>query len=215
MIRILTGLILAIVLLFSGVWLGYHWSNWGQDAQQSSIEAAVVLEKIREVNKLATIEATFSEIMRHKSYYYFDIPMLRKQSIIHVSAKVLAGYDMEHACVDIDEAGRRIVLSGVMPPAILAIEPEVSYYDIQNGTFNAYSAADITWLQAEAVETIRRKALEAGILNRVAERSPLFETLVRALMEQSDWQLVWDDHHDPDDTKPVLSWRHTMIIPET
>ena len=196
MIRIIIGLLLSIFLLATGAFFGYQWKAWS-DREHVNIDATVLLEQIREVNKVVRIEADFSEVMRHKSWYYFDFSPFRKQSIMHVQATVMAGFDMENARIDLDHENKIAVLSGVKSPAILSVQPQIKYFDLQQGSFNYYSADDLSELQKHAVSVIHTKALTSGILGRVREKGPLFQTITDAITQQDGWTLMWVEEHHP------------------
>jgi len=196
MTRIIIGLLLAILLLSTGAYLGYHWKGF-EPRQHQQLDATVLLEQIREVNKVVRIEADYSEIMRHKSWYYFDFSPFRKQSILHVQATVMAGFDMEDAHIELDHENKIAVLSGVKPPAILSIQPHIRYFDLQQGSFNAYSADDLSELQQNAIQVIRQKAESSDILDRVREKGPFFQTITDAITSQSGWTLLWVEQHTP------------------
>ena len=86
-------LTLALILSFA---IGFY-SGLGYNSQKfkSEVGSTLMLERIREVFKVAAMEAEYSELFTHKDYTWFDLSPFRKVAIIRVKAKVLAGFDLD------------------------------------------------------------------------------------------------------------------------
>ncbi len=51
-----------------------------------------------------------------------------------------------------DEATRTVSLEGKALPEILSLEHDVDYYDLEEGLFNSFTAAEINRINAQAQE---------------------------------------------------------------
>ena len=60
-----------------------------------SVKADVIIEQMREVAKMVSVEVNVSEMYNHKEYYSWDISPLRKSALVRVNAKVMAGFDLD------------------------------------------------------------------------------------------------------------------------
>ena len=156
-------------------------------------EVTVVLERIKDVFKLVFVEAHFNELYTHKQYQWFDISPFRKSAIIRIQAKVTAGVNMDSAKIQIDENEKTIVLRFNHNPEILYMDHKLDYYDLQQGTFNAFSSAELTSLQNTAKDIIQKKAYESDMLAKATvKREHMIETLEQ-LLESIGWNLVVED----------------------
>ena len=137
---------------------------------KESITASVVVEKMEKVMKLATIEATLSEIYKYADYYSFDISFFRKKALLRVSAKVLAGYDMGKLKFTLDTINRKVIIEGIPDAEILSIDHTLDYYDIDEGFFNSFDPKTYNHINANAKEYIRKVALKSEILKEARDK---------------------------------------------
>ena len=120
--------------VMSGQWL--PWFN-----QQSAETATTLVEQIEKVAKLATVEGHFSEIYNYKDYYGYDWAIFRKKALIRVQASVSAGYDLRMIEVEANPTTKQIIISKLPKPMILSIDHDLDYYDLTEGTFNAFTTS--------------------------------------------------------------------------
>lgn len=151
--------------------------------------ATVLLERIKQVAKLVTVEGYFSEIYDYKDYYGYDLSMFTKKALLKVKAKVSAGYDLEKMKITASPEAKIIKITGIPPVEILSIEHDIEYYDVQEGFFNSFTTTDYNKLNANAKDFIRQKALESDLMNQAADqRNLVFET-IRFMAESMGWEV--------------------------
>ena len=146
------GLLATLVLgIFIAKW-------WYADRRETRQEETVLLEQVKAVSKLVTTEGYFSEILSETdTKLFYGFPSTKKV-LIKVKARVSAGFDLSNMKIDADATTKTLHLSNIPPPNIISIEPEISFYDIENGVFNQFSPEDYTRLNKKAVEVIREQA---------------------------------------------------------
>ena len=161
--------------------------------KQERVEVEVVLEKVKSVAKLVTVEGYFSEIFDYKDYYQWDIPILRKKALIRVKARASIGYDLQQITLTSDPDKQQIVLSNLPRPTLLSLEHDLDYYDISEGTFNAFREEDFNTINARAKSYISEVAMSSD-LAQIAEsrRDEAFE-MMRFFAESAGWTLVIED----------------------
>lgn len=182
--------ILALVAVFgAGIWTTKYYYSFGQVHTQE--QANVLLERIKTVAKLTTVEGYFSEVYTHEEYYQWDYSPFRKKALIRVKAKVSVGYDLGKMTMEADAATQQVILSNLPDPEILSIDHEIDYYDIQEGTFNYFSEADYTRLNKKAKEFIGKKAIsdEIGLLTAAEEQMNEMLDAIRFIVEATGWEL--------------------------
>ncbi len=180
-----------VVALILGVYLANWW--YRDNMPQRKEESQVLLEHIKNVTKLITVEGYFSEIYSEedtKNYYLFSST---KRVLIKVKAKVSAGYDLSNMKIDADAATKTLRISNIPEPTIIAVEPEISYYDIANGVFNTFTTEDYTRLNKKAVDTIRTQASQSNFMNTVKTQGVKNFDAIRALAEGMGWKVVFDN----------------------
>jgi hypothetical protein len=147
------------------------------------VESTVLLERIRPVMKLVTVEGDLSEVFTYadNSAAWFDWTKdrgwNRKQAILLVKARASVGYDLEGLGLEFDEATRTVRFKGMGEPKLLSLEHDVKYFDLEEGVFAEFSAADHTKMNAMAKERIQRK--------------------VEAVVENAGWTFVEGDGSKP------------------
>ena len=191
MLKNLFILLAFIAALLLGIFISKWW--YQQPSEKTKTEAQVLLNQIQTVSKLVNTEGYFSEVYSEentKSYYFFNST---KKIIIKVKAKVSAGYDLSGMKVTTDETAKTIHIGGIPEPSIISIEPEISYYDINNGVFNQFSNEDYTRLNKKAMDTIRTIALSSNLMTTVRTQGVKNFAALRNLAENMNWKIVFDD----------------------
>lgn len=148
---------LLVMAFLAGTW-------YIKQQQHQEHRAELVLENIEKVWKLSTVEATISEIYKFKDYYYYDVSPLRKTALVKVNARVQAGFDFDSIQIEMNEDTRVIEFAGFPSAEILSVDHTLSYYDIQQGSFNSFSPTELTDIQARAKDSIQSAAIKSNIL---------------------------------------------------
>jgi hypothetical protein len=191
--------VLTLALVFA---LGYLFSlrlsaRWG--GRKVEDNAQVLLERIRAVAKLTTVEGYFTEVYDYKDYWGYDISFLRKKALLRVKAKVSVGYDLNHMTVDMKPEQKLIVISNLPEPAILSIDHDIDYYDISQGVFNSFTEADYNRINRNAKAFIEARAKESDLLEAAEKQGNLMLDLIRNMAEGAGWQVVME---------PRQTWRN-------
>ena len=182
----LLNLIIAGTIAFA---LGLWAMNWYHKKTAANVkeQSTVLLEKIKKVSKLITIEGYFTEIYDHKDYYYYDISPFRKKALLRVKAKVSVGYDLGNMKIDALPDEKKIVISQLPEPEILSIDHEVDFYDLQQGVLNSFSASDYTALNRKAKQYIEKTALESELLTTAKQQANTTLELIEFIVENAGW----------------------------
>lgn len=170
-------------------------SIYEPEARTEQVSSTVLLERIRPVLKLVTVEGDFNEMYTYRdAQASFDwlknFSPFQKKAMLRVQARVSVGYDLEGMDLEVDEALRTIRLRGLVAPKVLSMEHDIDYYDMEAGTFNPFTAQDHTRMEAQAKNMVRAKIPESGLFREAANRKQQMITVVRALVETSGWTFV-------------------------
>ena len=128
---------------------------------RTTITNAVVAGKVQNVAKLVTTETLVRDVVTFENTRLGST----KRALVVVTAKVLAGIDLEGGTeINVDHLQRRIRI--VIPAAgVLCVEiTEMRTWDERSGLWNRFTPADRDTIFAIAREQLTRTAEETGAL---------------------------------------------------
>jgi hypothetical protein len=166
------------------------------DAPTERVEATVLLERVRPVLKLVTVEGDFSEVITFSDAnaawfdWTRDMPWNRKQAMLLVKARASVGYDLEGLGLVFDDATRTVRFTGMGRARLLSLEHDVRYYDLAEGTFNTFTTSDHTRMNAQAKERIMAKIPASGLFLKAEEQRGEFLVILKAVVENAGWTFV-------------------------
>lgn len=181
------GLIIG-VLLTIGVVAYLRFYNAKKLRQSQSV---LLLDKIKRVCKLITVEGDFAEI-----YHYEDVKerflkliSSKKKALVVINAKAHVGYDFSKVELSANTNTKTIKLHHFPQPEVLTIETNLNYYDKKDGMFNKFEASDLTELHNEAKLHIMEKVPESGLFD-VAKTEALETVLIiESIVQTIGWKL--------------------------
>ncbi len=165
-----------------------------EEPAERVVESTVVLERVRPVLKLVTVEGDFSEVYTYEealdTYDWLkQFAPFRKKAILRVQARVSVGYDLEGLGIRVDEERHTVWLEAPPEPQVLAIDHDIAYYDLEEGAFNEFSATDLTRLNADAKRQIASQVQGSGLFIEAERQRDAVVEAVRALVENAGWKL--------------------------
>ncbi|THV60792.1 DUF4230 domain-containing protein [Flagellimonas alvinocaridis] len=186
-IDVFLGLILGAILMY---WL-FSLFRKKRSKELTKQQSTVLLDKIRSVCKLVSVEGDFAEIYHYENTKDRFMSLLRskKKALIVVKAKAHIGYDLTKLDLKADTEKKRIILNNFPEPEVLSIEPDLQFYDIKNGLFNSFSPDDLTKLNQEAKEHIKQKIPESGLMDTARKEALQAVLLVEKIVETIGWRL--------------------------
>ncbi len=194
-----------LLLVFSGgAWMTYKWMSTPTTSVEE--QSTVLLEKIKTVAKLVSVEGQFSEIYEHENIWkplagnplLFPLfsPSFKKRALIIVKAKVSVGYDLEKMKIEVDHTNRKIIISNIPDPEIIALEHDLEYFDIQESTFNSFSKEELTALNKSAKEFIREKALESELIPKAKDEGNKMIEIINFMVAESGFEVEYEYQMD-------------------
>jgi hypothetical protein len=181
-----------ILLLALGFSAGIIVCQWWhrRSAPQSEEQAKVLLEKVKTVAKLITVEGYFSEVYNYKDYWGYDFFPFQKKVLVLVKAKVSVGYDLGLMNMKADSKSKILTVSQLPQAQVLSIDHDLSYYDISEGTFNSFSAEDYTKIQGKVKDFIKDKAEQSDLKQRAQTQGNQMLDVIRFMVESAGWKMV-------------------------
>lgn len=152
------------------------------------VNQRILLERVKKVAKLITVEGEFSNIHQYNDSYWSDIPMLQKKAIIKVDARVSIGYDLKQAQFEMDPERKILRVKNLPEPDILSIDHQLQYYDIQEGMFNSFTEEELTSIGKVAKRKLRKEAMEGPLMEQAKEEGLESLEIIKLLVEQAGWR---------------------------
>lgn len=181
------GLVLGAILMY---WL-FSLFRKKKSKELTQQQSTVLLDKIRSVCKLVSVEGDFAEIYHYENTKESFLSLLssKKKALVVVKAKAHIGYDLKKLNLKADTKNKRIILEDFPQPEVLSIEPHLQFYDIKNGLFNSFSPEDLTKLNLEAKNHIKEKIPESGLMDTAKKEALQAVLLVEKIVETIGWSL--------------------------
>lgn len=171
----------------------FFYFKWKNSSPVEKIESSIIVNKIEKVLKMVSVEANFSELLTYQDYEYIDFPGFRKKAIIKVEAKVLVGIDLNKINIEIREKEKEIRIKNMPTAEILAIDHQLSYYDVQNGIFNSFDEKTLTAVQEKAKQLILEKAKETNIIEQANDQRYEYFELIYYLAKSTGWKVLLEE----------------------
>lgn len=182
----LSSTIIAVVLSFV-LGMAVFWGLSRNSGPELSTEeqSTILLQQVRKVMKLVTVEGDVAEIFdskQTKTYtLYLPLPTpiaFVKEAAVEVSGKILVGYDLEKVQLDIDQESRTLRISNLPEPEVLAIDHEVRFKNVKESWWNVFSSADYSKLNERAKARLYDKALKSHLIEEARQQgNGLIETI--------------------------------------
>ncbi|VAW12110.1 FIG01018683: hypothetical protein [hydrothermal vent metagenome] len=169
-------------------------------------QSHVLLEKMKSVCKLVTVEGDFAEIYKYENTkeHFMSLFSSKKKALVVVNAKAQIGYDLKKLIMNADNERKKITLTNFPQPEILSIETELEFYDIKNGMFNSFSPNDLTTLHQEAKNHIREKIPVSGLMDTARKEALEAVLLIESLVATIGWKLDYSALEIPEKQKEQL-----------
>ncbi len=186
-IEVFFGLILGAILMY---WV-YSFFRKKKKKEVTYHQSSVLLEKIRRVCKLISVEGDFAEVYQYQNTkeHFMSLVSSKKKALVIINAKVQIGYDLKKVFLNADDSKKKIILTNFPEPEVLSISPDLQFYDIKNGFFNSFSPEDLTNVNKEAKNHILEKIPVSGLMDTARKEAMEAVLLIETIVETIGWTL--------------------------
>lgn len=197
---------LAVLIGGIAAYFVYEYLGKKQSEKRVAQQSHLLLDKIKSVCKLTTVEGDFSEIFHYedKSAHFLRMISSKKSALIVIKAKASVGYDLKKLRFASDTANKKIRIVHFPQPEVLTVETDVTYYDIKDGLLNKFNADDLTKLNKEAKQHIIDKVPESGLLETAAQEALTAISVIKKIVETIGWELDYSEIELPEDDMRYL-----------
>lgn len=188
----------ALLGLFLGTMITYGVLNYVKFQKKKSItneQSAILMEKIRKVWKLITVEGEFAEIYHYENVkeHFLSMVTSKKKAIILINAKAHIGFDLSKIRMEAINEKKVIRLTEFPQPEVLSVETDFKYYDKKEGLFNKFDSSDLTELNTKAKKHILDKIPESGLLDSAKTEAIEAVLMMQNIVETIGWTLDYQD----------------------
>lgn len=168
-------------------------------------QSVVLLEKIKNVCKLVSVEGEFSEVYHYENVKerFMSLISSKKKAILLINAKAQIGYDLSKIKLTANPNSKTIFITDFPQAEILAIETDLKYYDKTDGFFNKFEAEDLTVLNKEAKQFIIDKVPESGLIETANKELLEAIGIITNIVETIDWKIDHTALNAPGKSKKI------------
>jgi len=154
-------------------------------------QSVILVEKIKNVCKLVSVEGDFSEIYEYKNVekLFLNLVETKKKAIVKVKAKALIGYDLKKIHVVPNNNSKTISIKNFPEAEVLSVETDIEYYDKSEHVFNRFKEEDLTTINKEAKQVIVDKIPESGLLESANKEALEAIGIIKSIVETVGWKL--------------------------
>ena len=178
--KIYKTMLLMLIVILATISVTFFVTN--KFHEQELYSASGVLEQVKDISELNTVEMYFNEIIDFKNaklFNNFQIPFTEKSFIFTVKSKVKAGVDLSSIDEgDITISGKSLLIQ--LPNPTITSKEILSYkvYDEKNGLFNEVTTEDTLKALELFEKDMEEQALSSGIIEKSKENT---EHIIRNL----------------------------------
>ena len=178
--KIYKTMLLMLIVILATISVTFFVTN--KFHEQELYSASGVLEQVKDISELNTVEMYFNEIIDFKNaklFNNFQIPFTEKSFIFTVKSKVKAGVDLSSIDEgDIAISGKSLLIQ--LPNPTITSKEILSYkvYDEKNGLFNEVTTEDTLKALELFEKDMEEQALGSGIIEKSKENT---EHIIRNL----------------------------------
>lgn len=159
--------------------------------QKKAESSTIVLEKMKKVTKLISVEGYFSEIYDYKESYKYDFfNLFSKKVLLRVTAKVSVGYDFDKVNISIDSLTKTITLNELPKAEILSIDHDLDYYDISEGSFNSFTREEYNMINKNAKALIASKGNTTQLLEKAEQEKQDYLNMMDIALKSVGWKFI-------------------------
>lgn len=157
----------------------------------ASTETQLIYNGLEQIAKLQVTEGYFTEVITYKDSksYFNDLVSFDKKALVVVNAKAQIAYDLKKLEIKIDSLQREIHLKKIPEPEV-TIVPDITYYDMQQSSFNEFTAKDYNQIKKNVLTQLKQSKVVSDLKKQAHER--LFEELsqLMVLSAHFNWKVV-------------------------
>ena len=187
----LLGLFLGAIITF---WV-LKYIKFQNTKSITQTQSTILLEKMRKVWKLITVEGEFAEIYHYENTKERFLNMIssKKKAVILINAKAHIGFDLSKIKMEAINERKVIKLTEFPKPEVLSLETDLKYYDKKEGLFNKFDSSDLTELNVKSKKFLMDKIPDSGLFETAQSEALEAVLMIENIVETIGWTLDYQD----------------------
>lgn len=183
--NIFFGIVIALVVVF-----GLRYCEHRKDATEQSI---LIQNEVRNVSKLVVAEGTYAQVYTYEDFktWYFDFLSAKKKALVIVNAEASIAYDLSKVETEIDEVAKTVTITNIPEPE-LSINPNISYYDVQQDYLNPFGAEDYNKIKTQVEDSLRKTIEQSSLASNAHNRLISELQKIYILTNSMGWTLYYE-----------------------
>lgn len=186
---LIVGAVLFICILFT-----YDYFKDRDSVNETLYAQSALIEKqLRNVSKLVVTEASYAKVYNYKNKesYGMDIFSSEKNALIISNARAQVAYNLRELKYDIDPTKKTITITYIPEPE-LTIDPNLQFYQIENGYFNKFAAQDLNRIKENITKDLRKKIMASDVMKNAQNRLLSELSQIYVLTASLEWTLIYN-----------------------
>ncbi len=182
---------IAVLALFVGFFIAAKFNPFSFETTTES-NSTVVLEKIKTVSKLVTVEGYFSEVWQAKKTKDFGFFSSQSKAIVKVQGKVSVGYNLENMKIETFPDEKIIRISNVPAPEIISVDHELDYFSLEDGYFVSFTTKEMSNFDDVAKDTLVAAAKRTRLFETAVEKGNDVLKLIELIAKDAGWEVQYE-----------------------
>ncbi|MBF4985669.1 DUF4230 domain-containing protein [Nonlabens mediterrranea] len=180
-------MMLAIILIYDYI------KDYRTEQENLIAQTELIEKEVRNVSKLIVTEVNYGKVYTYENSksYGWDFFASKKKALVVSNAKAQVIYDLKNLEYSIDSERKEIVFSK-LPDAIININPNLNFYQLDNGILNTFEAKDFNSMKQKISKDIERQIRNSDILKNADDRLLLELTRIFVLSNSLGWTVVYN-----------------------
>jgi hypothetical protein len=184
-------LFIAAVIAFFAI---KNWWDSENEREKLISETALIQKQITNTSKLVVTEVKYARVIKRTEYgSWFKRKLnIPKTALIVIEPDVQISYDLKQLQYELDSKSKTIFIKFIPKPE-LRINPNITYYDIDDHLANRFNANDYNNFQKKIVSDLRKEILKDPVMKNAENRLLSELSNIYILSSSMGWKLVYND----------------------
>lgn len=150
--------------------------NRASQTAEPVITSDLLGQQLRTAQELVSVSYYYTNMARYENqldFYGWKVPFTTKTFIVSYDGIIKAGVDLSKATVEVDEVGKKILVTLPDSQVISHEIPEdsIEVFDESDNVFNRISITDYTAFTGDQKAAMEQRATENGLLTSAGEKA--------------------------------------------
>lgn len=181
-----------IIIFFIGGLAAYFYFKKDLSNHEKE-ETQLILNEIKNVRKLVVVESSFTQMYNYEKSKYFLIEQFSfdKKVILAVTANIQISYDLSKMKIETDSIHKKVIINYI-PEEEVFIAPKISYFDLEQSSFNTFTKDELNKAHARSIQKIKEAANISGLKEKARVQLIVELKKIYKMTTLLDWEFV--DH---------------------